>query len=605
MEKGMNSDIVKATQISLGKYVKRPQLTDKLLKKPPFRFLHDIITSVLNSTGFFSGLFDEEELISDNVKDRESKILFLSKIITVVSTTTGKPLSAKPSKIIAGQEPEKTNELLQCLALALENNLSSDESVRIFKDSAKLNTPRNKITNDVVKSPVKKSIDSRKVSSKNSDKSTKLVKSDNISTKLKQRESNNVRKEPKKALVVASKVTTKKISEKVKHPINPIKSVDDVLNSVKNEEIQNNVNSELALDQHLELAAFDSHDDLDVTPEFHTDSNNCIAKEHSPAQETSRNEYEHEEQTKIENTLIDDNLSNDNSIVLTLADNQNDKDCKEETTNSNNQHKELTSPRKTEVENIKKKKENTHRNEYNSVHPPETNVTETSHVKRPSSVRPSSSRPGAPRLREKHDSILTSAENLVGGKVNIIAEKTVSEEEEDEPTIIIMDKADTIKNIEVENAHLQATPDQHGHLVQQILDAQKEFTQAAGRSEIEWQYGAQKARDLLHQEIELIRFNVQALSRVANPLGKLLDHIQEDVEVMRQELNQWLTSYELASQELLKQKVANEQYLLPLYARKKQLDVDIAEKHDKINDLKIIIHKNASRIDKLLSSGSI
>lgn len=50
---------------------------------------------------------------------------------------------------------------------------------------------------------------------------------------------------------------------------------------------------------------------------------------------------------------------------------------------------------------------------------------------------------------------------------------------------------------------------------------------------------------------------------------------------------------------------ANEEYLLPLIARIKQLDVDIAEKHDKINDLRIIIHKNASRIDKLLSSGSL
>lgn len=46
MEKEVNPDIVKATQESLGKYVKRPPLTEKLLKKPPFRFLHDIITSV-------------------------------------------------------------------------------------------------------------------------------------------------------------------------------------------------------------------------------------------------------------------------------------------------------------------------------------------------------------------------------------------------------------------------------------------------------------------------------------------------------------------------------------------------------------------------------
>lgn len=70
----------------------------------------------------------------------------------------------------------------------------------------------------------------------------------------------------------------------------------------------------------------------------------------------------------------------------------------------------------------------------------------------------------------------------------------------------------------------------------------------------EWQFGVQKAKDVINQEIEQLRFNVQALSRVVNPLGKLLDHIQEDVEVMRQELQQWTKIYEDTSKQLLKQK---------------------------------------------------
>lgn len=44
------SDItVKRTQDSLGKLIKKPVLTDKLLRKPPFKFLHDIINAVRNS----------------------------------------------------------------------------------------------------------------------------------------------------------------------------------------------------------------------------------------------------------------------------------------------------------------------------------------------------------------------------------------------------------------------------------------------------------------------------------------------------------------------------------------------------------------------------
>lgn len=38
--------IIKLTRDTLGQFVKRPPLTEKLLNKPPFRFLHDIMTAV-------------------------------------------------------------------------------------------------------------------------------------------------------------------------------------------------------------------------------------------------------------------------------------------------------------------------------------------------------------------------------------------------------------------------------------------------------------------------------------------------------------------------------------------------------------------------------
>jgi hypothetical protein len=37
---------VKATMATMGKLIKKPPMSDKLLRKPPFRFLHDILTEV-------------------------------------------------------------------------------------------------------------------------------------------------------------------------------------------------------------------------------------------------------------------------------------------------------------------------------------------------------------------------------------------------------------------------------------------------------------------------------------------------------------------------------------------------------------------------------
>ncbi|XP_060049557.1 TRAF3-interacting protein 1 isoform X2 [Erinaceus europaeus] len=126
----MNAAVVRRTQETLGKVIRRPPLTDKLLCKPPFRYLHDIVTEVIRNTGFMQGLYTDAEMKSDNVKDKEAKIRFLQKAIDVLALVSGEPVTARPPRIVAGHEPEKTNELLQLLARCCLAKLSSEDAVK-------------------------------------------------------------------------------------------------------------------------------------------------------------------------------------------------------------------------------------------------------------------------------------------------------------------------------------------------------------------------------------------------------------------------------------------------------------------------------------------
>mmetsp|Transcript_2665 Transcript_2665/g.9319 ORF Transcript_2665/g.9319 Transcript_2665/m.9319 type:complete len:409 (-) Transcript_2665:76-1302(-) len=110
--------LIAGTQESLGALITRPKLSEKLLGKPPFRFLHDVVTNVTGATGFGEGLYEEELLNAKAIKDKALKVEFLQRIIDLTNNQLGEEVDVRPSKIVAGLEPENTNMWLQALARA-------------------------------------------------------------------------------------------------------------------------------------------------------------------------------------------------------------------------------------------------------------------------------------------------------------------------------------------------------------------------------------------------------------------------------------------------------------------------------------------------------
>jgi len=124
------------TQQLLGELITRPKLTEKLLQRPPFKFIFDIVLEVIRVTGFGRGLYSDAETDKDNVNSREQKIEFLDKIISLVGRQLGTMVEAKSVKIIAGQEAQATNNFLQLLAVAAKHVPDSTDAVRAILDGS-------------------------------------------------------------------------------------------------------------------------------------------------------------------------------------------------------------------------------------------------------------------------------------------------------------------------------------------------------------------------------------------------------------------------------------------------------------------------------------
>ena len=103
------------------------------------------------------------------------------------------------------------------------------------------------------------------------------------------------------------------------------------------------------------------------------------------------------------------------------------------------------------------------------------------------------------------------------------------------------------------------------------------------------------------QDVEKLRSALQALSRSANPLSRVLDALQEDVDVMLTELASWTDELDRNTSLLREQKGAVDGEVQSMTARLDSLDQEIADQSEKIAASKAAIHKHEEKMRRVIA----
>ncbi|CAD7091247.1 unnamed protein product [Hermetia illucens] len=650
-ENNVDPAVIKKTQESLGKFVKKPALTEKLLNKPPFRFIHDIVNAIIKETGFLEGLYSKTELISENIKDRDAKINFLQKLIDVIKLTTSKNISARPSKIVAGHEAEKTNELLQLIGFAIENKLDYKQAIETLKTqgstgktksiskekprvnhskegNAKENKPTTKKDDNKdkkssktqpakstnIKNATGKTVAASKTSSKTTTKGKdaarpsekkieKEIKSELEETKPVKNEGKAKSEEKPDALLSSQdKVVTPTVSE---NDI-PQKSKRNSAENIISNEINNNkeLNGVISADKEArksvdtESALLPPPSDKGEPPVELANGESNKPKEPTGEQKDTKEPKERKKSSsKRRKSVAEESISS----ATERSKGSSQKVGKETSTPgsrkpsdplldiSQQSLKDTPTPSPTDVRRQSTFVREGSQNDTTNARP-RTSL-------RPPSVRPASARPGAPRRRDKNvEIILQPNDQMKLAGINVKLETFESQLEDDGENLVIVesvvhesDKKDDDTKIALDEES------QQGHLVQQILQTQKELTQ------LDSETGTVTKRQSSARQMDSLRDVIQNLTRSINPLGKLMDFLPEDIDSMHLELNMWRDSYIQGSSELKKERSLTESAIEPMRNQLAQINANIKEYKDMIEQIRAKILQNSDKIHKLLA----
>ncbi|XP_065773245.1 TRAF3-interacting protein 1 isoform X4 [Muntiacus reevesi] len=604
----MNAAVVKRTQEALGKVIRRPPLTEKLLNKPPFRYLHDIITEVIRMTGFMKGLYTDIEMKSDNVKDKDAKISFLQKAIDVVVIVSGEPLSAKPARIVAGHEPERTNELLQRIGKCCLSKLSSDDAVKRVLAGEK---------GDVKGRP--------SLTSRSQELDNKNVREDESTVRKDKEDRGN------SEINERSTSRDQKQKEELKEESKPREKERDKAKAKENERDRH---KELERDRHREgdreraknRGRPDREKERDRGPrERDKDAerrsegrkekererrqlrNGELCRDPEPARERDRPEKKSSSSGEMSKKLSDGSFKDPKAETETEISTRASRSVTTKTSkwrSKNSVEGDCPSDAEGDVGAPGQEKSEAPEN----PEPPPGEL--------PAAVRriprPGSARPAPPRVRRQESVEALTTDRTGSGKTvsNVITESQNSDNEDDDqfvveaaPQLPEMSELETAQAVELEE------DEKHGGLVKKILETKKDYeklqqSSRPGEKEklLVFESAWKKEKDIVSKEIEKLRVSIQTLCRSALPLGKIMDYIQEDVDAMQNELQLWHSESQQHAEALQLEQSITDSAVEPLKAELAELEQLVRDQQDKICAVKANILKNEEKIQKMVYS---
>ncbi|XP_077562994.1 intraflagellar transport 54 [Haemaphysalis longicornis] len=605
MEEEVSAKTIKKTQDLLGAVIKRPPLQEKLLKKPPFRFLHDVIHNVIKATKFLDGLYTAEELTQENIKDKEGKIAFLQKAIDALGILTGSALPVRPSKIVSGHEAEKTNEFLQVLAKAAAKKQDSTEAVKRVLAGEKPSAPTKSDKKDASKKKESSKTPKKPESERKSRKSVAEEGANND-----KKSTSSIAKETKEKEKSSSSGKSSKTAKTSSSGEHRSKSREPDAGK-KSESVQES--SSTAQEGSTERPKTSSRKKSSRERKEPTDA---VSSELTNGTEKfeQRETLITEEKSALDLQTLDLQTSNNSTAAQGEV-------VKRPRSTKRSSHKEQTIESSTEERQDKEMMLNTDETtlQANNLAPHDTASSATVEVERPlsrstlRSSRPRSSRPAAPRIRKRESSAESTpaARAATAKPVENVILDTNGDTNEDgkDDEFVIIDAAVEPVMAKVDTPSSEHLPEaEQGSLVKQILEAKKELEQGSQRPSTGLTMTTTPVTPSKSQgqdKMDSLRQHIQAVSRGALPLGRLLDLLSEDLDSMNAELNSWKEEHAKNLQAYSSEQSMTDSILEPLRQNLEELDQRISDQLETISATKATIFSNAERLEKMLAAANL